>query len=130
MSIKIVNFCDEISDNKRMNTIEQFMEICDERIAEMGITRAELLRRAGQSQALFNMALKRNSHLRIENIIAISEVLGISVPILLGIEETIPSDIRIMVDMLMKIPERDRKMISLNIKNYYEMAMSEKKSRK
>lgn len=113
-----------------MNTIEQFMKICDERIAEMGITRAELLRRAGQSQALFNMALKRNSHLRIENIIAISEVLGISVPILLGIEENIPSDIRIMVDMLMKIPERDRRMISLNIKNYYEMAMSEKKNRK
>ena len=109
-----------------MNNIRQFMAVCDERLKEMGITRAELLRRAGQSPSLFVMALKRNSYLRIESIIAISEVIGISVPVLLGIKESIPQDIRIMVDMLLKIPERDRKMISLNIRNYYEEALSSK----
>lgn len=107
-----------------MNTIEQFVAICDERLDEMGITRAELLRRAGQSPSLFVMALKRNSFLKVESIIAISEVLNISVPILLGLKENIPQDIRLMVDMLLKIPPRDRKMISLNIKNYYNAAVS------
>lgn len=110
-----------------MNTIKQFMDICDERLDEMGMTRAELLRKIGQSRSLFTMALKRNYYINVETIVQISDAIGVSVPVLLGLEDNLPNDVRRMVDMLLRIPERDRKMISLNIKNYYDMAMSEKK---
>lgn len=110
-----------------MNTIKQFMDICDERLTELGMTRAELLRKIGQSRSLFTMALKRNYYINVETIVQISEEIGISVPVLLGIEDNFPADVRKMIDMLLKIPERDRKMISMNIKNYYDLAMSEKK---
>ena len=127
MSTILVNFCYKISDNNSMNTFKQFMEICDERLKELGMTRAQLLREINQSPSLFTMALKREQYINIESIVQISKILSMPVSILLGIEESVPSDIRLMMDMLMKIPERDRKMIALNIKNYYDMALSEKK---
>ena len=49
---------------------------------------------------------------------------------LLGLkEEELPHDIKVMEDMLLKIPEKDRKMIFLNIKNYYEISFTEKKKK-
>ena len=107
-----------------MNNIKQLMAIVDERLKILGMTRAELLRRAGQSQSVFVMAISRNAPLRLETVDSISKVLGISVSVLLGLDKKLPTDIQIMVDMLLKIPERDRKMISLIIKNYYEVTLN------
>ena len=107
-----------------MNNIKQLMAIVDERLKILGMTRAELLRRAGQSQSVFVMAISRNAPLRLETVDSISKVLGISVSVLLGLDKKLPTDIQIMVDMLLKIPERDRKMLSLIIKNYYEVTLN------
>ena len=70
------------------------------------------------------MAISRNAPLRLETVDSISKVLGISVSVLLGLDKKLPTDIQIMVDMLLKIPERDRKMHSLIIKNYYEVTLN------
>lgn len=111
-----------------MNTIKEFMNVVDERLKIMGISRWELLKRCGLSETLFTMALKRDMLLKVENIFAISKEINVSVPRLLGIEEQpIPDDIKIMEDMLIKIPKKDRKMILMNIQNYYDVATSEKK---
>jgi lambda repressor-like predicted transcriptional regulator len=113
-----------------MNTIKQLIAICDERLKIMGISRTELLKRAGLSETVFTMALARNSYLKVESLVAISEILGIPLMDLLGLkEEELPHDIKVMEDMLLKIPEKDRKMIFLNIKNYYEISFTEKKKK-
>ncbi len=126
MSINKVNFHRQMYDNISMNTIKQVIEICDKRLKELGITRAELLRRANQSPTLFTMALKRNYYFGIESFVSISDALGIPLTDLLVLEEhTVPEDIKAMEDMLLKIPEEDRKMIALNIRNYYEKALKE-----
>lgn len=102
-----------------MNTVEQFMQVCDQRLKELRITRADLLRRIGQSQSPFIMALKRKTYMGVEALVSISEELQMPLPVLLGLEERkIPSDIQVMEDMLLKIPERDRQVILLNIKPF------------
>ena len=107
-----------------MNTIKQLVAICDERLSVMGITRTELLRRVGLSETVFTMALARNSYLKVETLVAISKVLGIPLLELIGEkEEEVPHDIKVMEEMLMKISEEDRKMILMNIKNYYKIAL-------
>lgn len=112
-----------------MNTIKDFMNIVDERLKIMGISRWELLKRCGLSETLFTMALKRDMLLRVENIFVISKEINIPVPQLLGIEEDpLPDDIKAMKNMLLKIPKKDRKMILMNIQNYYDVAMTDKKS--
>ena len=108
-----------------MNTLKQFIEIIDKRCSEIGISKWELAKRAGLSETVFNMALKRNSYLRLENIEAISRILEISMIQLLGLEEkSLPDDIKTIEDLLLKIPKKDRKMILLNVKNYYDEANS------
>ena len=108
-----------------MNTVKEFIEVVDKRLREIGMSRWELSKRAGLSETVFTMALKRETYLRIENIEAISKVLEISIQQLLGLEERdIPDDIKTIEDLLLKIPERDRKMILLNVKNYYDEANS------
>ena len=115
-----------------MNTIKQLIAICDERLKVMGITRNELLKRAGLSETVFTMALSRNTYLRVETLAVISELLEIPLVDLLGINDAkkaLPEDIEVMENMLLKIPEKARKMILMNIKNYYEVALSEKKKK-
>ena len=108
-----------------MNTVKEFIEVVDKRLREIGMSRWELSKRAGLSETVFTMALKRETYLRIENIEAIIKVLEISIQQLLGLEERdIPDDIKTIEDLLLKIPERDRKMILLNVKNYYDEANS------
>ena len=121
MSIKYLNFYYILDDNNSMNTVKEILSICDEKMKRIGITRAELLRRIGQSPTLFNMAEKRNSYFNIETFVAISKELEISLPELLGLENNnIPEDIKIIEEMLIKLPLKDRKMISLIVKTYYD----------
>ena len=102
-----------------MNTVKEFIALCDERLKLLGLNRAELFRRANLSETLFIMALKRNTHLKVENIEAISNVLGMPMAELLGLEKMqIPKDIKAMEDLLIKIPEQKRKFILITIKNY------------
>ena len=126
LSIFFINFCFVLTDNRAMNTTEQIIKVIEERLEALDMSKAELLRRSGQSQSLFVMALKRGSSFRIESLVEMSKVLNISLPVLLGIDDSLPKDIQFMVDMLMVIPENDRKMIAMNIKNYYDVAMAER----
>ena len=74
------------------------------------------------------MALKRDMLLKVENIYAISKEINVSIPKLLGLEEDpLPEDIKIMEEKLRVIPEKDRKMILMNIQNYYDVAIAAKK---
>lgn len=114
--------------NVSMNTIKEFMNVIDERLKIMGISRWELLKRCGLSETLFTMALKRDMLLKVENIYAISKEINVSIPKLLGLEEDpLPEDIKIMEEKLRVIPEKDRKMILMNIQNYYDVAIAAKK---
>ena len=110
-----------------MNTVKEFIKICDERLKLLNMTRAELFKKANLSEPIFIMAMKRNSHLKIENIETISNILGISIQELLGLKDIdTPKDIKDMEDLLLKIPEKDRKFILLVITSYYRVLTGEK----
>lgn len=105
-----------------MYSVKELVEFCDKRLKLMGISRPELFRRAGLSSTLFTMAVKRNVYIKIENLITIADVLGVTMSDILGLEKTeLPEDIKFMEQMLLDIPPRDRMMIEKNIKNYYEV---------
>lgn len=110
-----------------MNTIREILKICDKRLETKGITRAELLRRIGQSSTLFNMAEKRNSYFNIETFAGISKELNITIDELLGLEKMkVPEDIKAIEEMLVKISDRDRKIIGLIVKAYYDESVTKK----
>ena len=110
-----------------MNTVKEFIKICDERLKLLNMTRAELFKKANLSEPIFIMAMKRNSHLKIENIETISNILGISIQELLGLKDIdTPKDIKDMEDLLLKISEKDRKFILLVITSYYRVLTGEK----
>ena len=107
-----------------MNTVKEIVAICDKRIKAMGISRWELQKRAGLSETFFTMALHRNSFPKVESLEALSKELGVPLIDLLGLGETeLPDDIKLMESMLLKIPEEDRKMIAMNIENYYKKSL-------
>ena len=74
------------------------------------------------------MAEKRNSYFSIETLCKISDELNISLDDLLNTKfscnSEMPYDIREIETMLLAIPEKDREIILLNVKNYYEKSIS------
>lgn len=51
---------------------------------------------------------------------------GISMNEIVGVEDAyVPDDVRAMERMLVEIPEKERKMISMIIKNYFDVAKEE-----
>lgn len=94
LSIFFINFCFVLTDNRAMNTTEQIIKVIEERLEALDMSKAELLRRSGQSQSLFVMALKRGSSFRIESLVEMSKVLNISLPVLLG---ELPTPFRVAV---------------------------------
>ena len=111
-----------------MFSVKEFIDYCDERIKLLGTTKTEFLRNIGLSETLFIMSLKRGTFPKLENIDLIAKSLGVSVERVLGLDNhAIPEDIKDMENMLIKIPESQRKILEMNIKNIYDIFSEEQR---
>ena len=105
-----------------MRTPKEIVEYLKYKIKQLGLGQEETLKKAGLSTTIFAMSLKRNLYMRLESIIAISNVLNISVGEILGYSDNeIPEDIQQMISMLLTLPKDDRRMIAMNIENYFSI---------
>ena len=109
-----------------MNNIKDFMDVIDRRLKEMGDNRNNMLTKLGLSRALLRATETRDTFPSVVNIVDIANYIGVSVGTLLGTDRNtpdyIPDDIRIMITMLLKIPEKDRKMLHDIIQLYYQQS--------
>lgn len=110
-----------------MRTAKETIDFLKKRIKRSGMLQKEVLEKAGLSVTVFAMSITRNSYLRLESLISIGEVLNISVEDILGIDKSeLPEDIQKMVDMLKSLSPESRKMIAMNIENYYKVELQNK----
>lgn len=124
-----------------MRTPIEVIEYLDEKIKLSGMYKADVLKNAGYSITLFTMAKNRNSYLKVETMIELGKILNISLADILDINEDIqlkeikksadmynnlPEDIKKMVTMLLSISPENRKMIGMNIENYYTVEKQNK----
>ncbi len=112
---------------KTMRSVKETIEYLNDRIKQTGMTKAEVLTKAGLSRTIFTMALNRNAYLRVESMISLGEVLNVTVGDILGLDDgEYPEDIQKMLDMLKDISLENRKMISMNIENYFKVELWDK----
>ena len=112
-----------------MRSVKETIDYLDNRIKQTGMTKADVLKKAGLSVSVFAMALNRNNYLRLESMMKLANVLNITVGDILGITDNeLPDDIKKMLDMLKDISPENRKMISMNIENYFRVEMQNKDS--
>lgn len=105
-----------------MRTVEEVIKFCESRARQLGISKTELFKKAGCSPTLFIMAERRNTYMKIETLIELGKVLNVTVGEILGTnEEVLPDDIWHMVSMLKAISPENRRMISMNIENYFSV---------
>ena len=110
-----------------MRTVKETIDYLNERIKQSGMLKKDVLEKAGLSVTIFTMALNRNAYLKIESMVSLGEVLNVSVGDILGINDNeLPEDIQKMVDMLKSISPESRKMLSMNIENYFKVEMQKK----
>ena len=106
-----------------MRTPKELLEFCEMILSKNNMSKTEFCRKINASPALFNMAEKRNSYFSVETLCNMSTELNIPLDELLNTKfadkSSLPKDIQKMERMLLEIPEQDREMIELNIKNYY-----------
>ena len=109
-----------------MNTIKDFMNVIDRKLEEMGDNRNNMLMKLGLSKALLRAAELRDTFPSVVNVVDIANYIGVSVGTLLGTDKDtpnyIPDDIKVMVTMLLKIPEKERKMLHDIIQLYYQQS--------
>ena len=103
-----------------MNSVKEFMAIIDDKLGKMGDNRNNMLLKLGLSKALLRATEMRNTYPSVVNVAQIAEYIDIPIGTLLGTDKDIPYDINTMVTMLLKIPEKDRKMINDIIELYYK----------
>ena len=108
-----------------MRSVEETIEFLNSSIKKSGIMKKDVLDKVGLSSSAFTMALSRNNYLRLESIEKLGEVLHLSVADILGLNE-LPEDIQEMVNMLKQLSPESRKMISMNINNYYQVEVQNK----
>jgi hypothetical protein len=126
LSITLVMFYTVYTDNFYMRTPEEVVNFCKQRIRQLKLGQVETLEKAGISTTIFAMSLKRNVYMKVETMNILAQLLNVSVGEMLGCNNSdLPSDIQEMVDMLLILPEEDRKLISMNIKNYCDVRRSE-----
>ncbi len=107
-----------------MRSVKESIEYLNERIRQTGMTKAEVLKKAGLSVTIFTMAQSRNSYLRLESMISLGKILNVSVGDILGLNESdMPDDIQRMVAMLKDISPENRRMIEMNIENYFKVEL-------
>lgn len=112
---------------KTMRSVKETIEYLNDRIKQTGMTKAEVLTKAGLSRTIFTMALNRNAYLRVESMISLGEVLNVTVGDILGLDDDeYPEDIQKMLGMLKDISPENRKMISMNIENYFKVELWDK----
>lgn len=111
-----------------MYTPEELVNFCDKKIKKMGMSKPEFLRSLGLSDTLFIMSAKRSTHIKLETLELIANKLGVTMKELLGLEdkEPLPEDVDDMLRILLDISEKDRKVIQLNLKNYYDLVIKDK----
>ena len=113
-----------------MRSAKELVAFCKERTKQLGMTQAEMLRKANCSPTMFVMLLQRDTYPRVETLVEMAKVLEVSVSDILGTEDTdIPDDIQQMVNMLKDISPENRKMISMNIENYLQVERQNKKKK-
>jgi hypothetical protein len=109
-----------------MNTVKEFVDVIDKKLEEMGDNRNNMLTKLGLARALLRATELRDTFPNVVNIVDISNYIGVSVGTLLGTDKNapdyIPDDIKTMVTMLLKIPEKDRKMLHDIIQLYYQQS--------
>lgn len=114
-----------------MRNGSEFVDFLESQLAEINMSPFMMSKLIGISRATMIGWKKFNRLPTVEVIYKISALLKIPVNELVGESEvkkvTYPADIKKMIDMLMEIPEENRKMISMNIKNYYDVEQEKKK---
>ena len=108
-----------------MRSVEETIDFLNCSIKKSGMMKKDVLDKAGLSNTVCTMALNRHSYLKLENIEKLAEVLNISVADILGVNE-LPDDIQNMVNMLQQLSPESRKMISMNINNYFQVEVLNK----
>ena len=108
-------------------------EYIEMRLAQNKDTVTNMCNHIGITPSAISMWKKQETDPRLGLILKITSYLGISIGQLLDIpmgdgDEKLPDDIANMVYMLKFIDTSARKMIRLNIKNYYEEALGKKES--
>lgn len=85
-------------------------------------TIADMCRALDMEPAMFSWWKKKPKlSPKVDSLCEIANYLGITLNDIVGMKEApLPKDIKEMERMLVAIPEEDREMILLNIKNYYE----------
>ena len=110
-----------------MRTVKETIDFLNERIKQSGMLKKDVLEKAGLCVTIFTMALNRNTYLKIESMISLGQVLNVTLGDILGINDSeLPDDIQKMVDMLKSISPENRKMISMNIENYFKVELQNK----
>lgn len=108
-----------------MRSVEETIDFLNSSIKKSGMMKKDVLEKAGLSSTVFTMALNRHNYLRLEAISKLADVLNISIADILGVNE-LPQDIQEMVNMLQQLSPESRKMISMNINNYYQVEVQNK----
>lgn len=112
-----------------MYNVEEMVSFFKMRCEQLGMTQKEVLEKAGCSESIIKMSLARNVFIKLETIIKLSEVLKVTVEDMLGFNDVplsqLPDDIKEMLFMLKELPPRDRRLISMNIKNYVDVRREE-----
>ena len=112
-------------------TSDELVKYIETILARKGDSAYHMCQTIGVSIGKYVMQKRNKYDPRIGMLIDIVQYLGISFDELIGLKESeqeiLPHDIAEMVFMLKHIPEKDRKLISMNIKNSYDIAMSETK---
>lgn len=111
---------------------KEIAEYCEQLLKEKNDNIGNMCSKIGVNAAKIAMWKKKDCDPRLGTVVAIVQYLGISFDEFLGIvppeqRDPVPVDIREMEKMLLKIPENDRKMIQMNIKNYYDISTHKKK---
>ncbi len=112
-------------------TSKEIADYCEKLLQSRNDNVSNMCKHIGIPQAKFSMWKQRDFDPRLGTLIDIILYLDISFEDLLDLKpesEKLPDDIFKMVSMLKHIKENDRKMILLNIKNYYDVAMTDKNS--
>lgn len=110
-----------------MRSAKELVEFCKERTSNLGMTQAQMLEKAGCDKMTFVMMLRRNSYPKIETLVALSNALEVSISDILGLNnDNLPDDIQKMVSMLKDISPENRKMILMNIENYFTVEKQKK----
>ena len=105
-----------------MRSVDEVIKFCENRAMQLGISKTEMFQKAGCSPTLFVMARRRNTYMKIETLIELGKVLNVTVGEILGFnEENVPEDILNMVSMLKVISPENRRMIRMNIENYFKV---------